>query len=99
MDVEKTMQFILEQQAGQAAAIARHDSWLAEHEAALNKGERQISGMRKLIYAGLKIVGDIGQKQEQLASEMLELRALHREGEEKFQHLVNLLTKRNSNGH
>ncbi|MDQ6663189.1 MAG: hypothetical protein M3Z23_02215 [Acidobacteriota bacterium] len=99
MDVEKTIEFILAQQAKTEANLAA----VSANQA---KSEKQILAIRKLIWAGMKMIVDIGQKQELLHEEMKELhvevkelKESQRDTDVKFKQLMDVLLKQNKNGH
>ena len=106
MDVERTMQFILEQQAKTEALLAT----IGANQA---RGDKQILAMRKVIWAGIKLVSDIGQRQaatdermkqtdeliKQNAEQIKQMAEERRETDAKFKQLMDLLLKQNKNGH
>ncbi|MGH9657152.1 MAG: hypothetical protein ACRD96_01340 [Bryobacteraceae bacterium] len=65
MDVERTIEFILDQQAKSAA-------WQAKSEACQARTDRRIEAITKLIHAGMKMIA----KNQQ---EIKEVRELHNE--------------------
>ena len=94
MDVQKTMEFILRQQAkaeGEMAAMRQHQ---AESEA---KAERQMTAIRKLIATGMRM---IVKNDEQIAKnerQIKELAAAQKITEIKLQGLIVAL-RRGGNG-
>ncbi len=63
MDVERTMEFILEN--------------LASVTAKQERAERQIEAIRKLVLTGMKMVVDTGKQQKQLGRDFAASRAAH----------------------
>jgi hypothetical protein len=108
MDVEKTIEFILQQQARTEAWEARAEARWAKADAraaaAEVKAERQMAAIRKLIQVGMRL---IAQNQEQIKEltaaqketnkEIKELKAVQRVTELKLQAFIESL-RRGSNG-
>jgi hypothetical protein len=46
MDIERTMQFIVEQQARHEAAVQKFDEQMAKHDDRIAKNEQMNSGLR-----------------------------------------------------
>ncbi len=106
MDVERTMQFILEQQA-------KADAILTGLAASQARADKQILAMRKVIWAGIKLVSDIGQRQaatdermkqtdeqiKQNAEQIKQMAEERRETDIKFKQLMDVLLNKNKNGH
>jgi hypothetical protein len=90
MDVERTMEFILEN--------------LASVTAKQERAEKQIEAIRKLVVSGMKMVVDIGKQQKQLTEhhkrsekEIAELRAAQKETDRQLRTWI--ASNRGSNGH
>jgi hypothetical protein len=56
MDVERTMELILQMQAKLEANSARHEANFARHEVRLTRIDRRIDGITKLIRTGMKAI-------------------------------------------
>jgi hypothetical protein len=101
MDIQKTMEFILRQQAkaeGEMAAMRQHQ---AESEA---KAERQMAAIRKLIQTGMRMIVENEQQIKEVAvaqkltqKELRELAASQKVTESKLQGLIDAL-RRSGNG-
>ena len=85
MNVEKAIEHILQIQA---AAEGRVD-----------KAERQIDAIRKLLRTGMKLVVDIGQAQKAGDKKMLELAKAQAITEQKLASFIDALKKSRTNGH
>ncbi len=113
MDIERTMEFILAQQAktdASLAEIAASQAEISVSQAKMEKqqarAEKQLLAMRKVVWAGIRLVGDIGQRQTALDEKMKEtaeqmklLAESQRETDAKFKQLMEVLLKQNKNGH
>ena len=68
MDVERTMEWILEQQARTEtrfeAWAARQATWEAKAEARFAKHEKEIAAIRVLVKAGMKMIVNIQEEQK-----------------------------------
>jgi hypothetical protein len=97
MDVEKTMQFILDVQARLEASAAAHDDRLAKIETSIQKHDEQIATVTGL-------VGRVAQAQihmaERMAAGFQELRELHADTGYKLNALIETVDKLvRRNGH
>jgi hypothetical protein len=84
MDVQKTMEFILEQQAQIVARQAEHDARMGELMQAGLKAEKRIEGLAKIARFGMKVV----LKQ---AENMKELRDAQKQTDEKLNALIQVV--------
>jgi hypothetical protein len=94
MDVQKTMEFILRQQAkaeGEMAAMRQHQ---AESEA---KAERQMTAIRKLIATGMRMIVKNDEQIAKNEQQIKELAASQKITEIKLQGLIVAL-RRGGNG-
>lgn len=104
MNVEKTMEFILQQQAKAEVRMtamreqqARADRQLATLAQRQAKFDRQIAAIQKLITAGMKMIVKQGDSIRQLAEAQRELASAQKVTETKLQGLIDVL-KRTGNG-
>ena len=105
MDVEKTMEFILDQQAKNEVLWQRNEeSWRRNEErwkrneeswkradARMDKFERSLVGIRKLLLMGAKTM-------VRSQKDIRELAAAQKRTDQKFERLVELLSRRSPNG-
>ena len=89
MDVERTMEFILEMQAKAEARMAKHDERMA-------KFDKRLEATRKLVEAGMKFV--VKQHRES-ARQMAALREQTRKTSRDLDRLLDSWNKGPSNGH
>jgi hypothetical protein len=101
MDVEKTIEFILQQQARTEAWAARAEARWAKADAraaaAEVKAERQMAAIRKLIQVGMRLIAQNQEQIKGLAAAEKETKAAQRVTETKLQGLIDAL-RRGSNG-
>jgi len=91
MDVEKTMGFILQQQARAETQIAA----IGERQA---KADKQIAAILKLIQTGMRMIVKQGESIKQLTEAHKELAQAQKVTEVKLQGLIAVL-RRSGNGH
>ena len=112
MDVEKTMQFILDQQAKAEVRWQRADE-------RMDKFERSLEGIRKLVQTGMKMLVRAAEEKQETRATMREipanmrviqantlemqtsiqgLTATQQRTERKFERLVELLNRKSTNG-
>lgn len=77
MDVERTMQFILDAQARHATALQEHDAILKQHAETLRRNEAQIATVTDLI-------GRLAQAELRLVEDMRSLRQAQAEAAERM---------------
>lgn len=120
MDVEKTIEFILDQQAKTETLWQRNEErWMRSEERWKRAEERMerlegrqerfdksLEGVRKLIVMGMKTLTGVTASQKTSAAEIREIRenirdltAAQKRTDQKFERLVELLSRRNPNGH
>jgi hypothetical protein len=102
MDVEKTMEFILDQQAKTEALWQRNEErWQRNEERwkradeRMDKFERSLVGIRKLLLTGTKTLVS---SQKAIRADIRELAAAQKRTDQKFERLVELLSRRSPNG-
>jgi len=102
MDVEKTMEFILDQQAKTEALWQRNEErWQRNEERwkradeRMDKFERSLVGIRKLLLTGAKTLVS---SQKAIRADIRELAAAQKRTDQKFERLVELLSRRSPNG-
>jgi len=102
MDVEKTMEFILQQQAKTDAQIAIVAERQAKAEDRQAKADKQIAAILKLIQTGMRMIVKQGESIKQLRVELSqshkELADAQKVTEVKLQGLIDAL-RRGGNGH
>ena len=112
MDVEKTMQFILDQQAKAEVRWQRADE-------RMDRFERSLDGLRKLVHTGMKMLVRAAEEQRETRVTLREMQAIMRgmqasirdtqvgiqeltaaqqRADRKFDRLVELLSRRSPNG-
>jgi predicted nucleic acid-binding Zn-ribbon protein len=92
MDVERTMEFILQMQAKLEANFARHEANFARHEVRLSRIDRRIDGITKLIRTGMKAIMKTNQTLDQLGkrtdAKFAELAEVQKRTDSKFAELA-----------
>jgi chromosome segregation ATPase len=70
MDLERTMQFILEMQAKLEASVAKHDEQIARNSEQIAKHDEQISTLAASVTTLTDLVGRIAQAEIRLVERM-----------------------------
>ena len=113
MDVEKTIEFILDQQAKTETLWQRNEErWkraeerMKRLEGRQERFEKSLEGVRKLIVMGMKTLTGVTGAQKVSIVELREIRenirdltAAQKRTDQKFERLVELLSRRNPKGH
>jgi predicted ArsR family transcriptional regulator len=113
MDVEKTIEFILDQQAKTETLWQRNEErWkraeerMERLEGRQERFEKSLEGVRKLIVMGMKTLTGVTVSQKASTAEIRAIRenirdltAAQKRTDQKFERLVELLSRRNPNGH
>jgi hypothetical protein len=107
MDVEKTIEFILQQQARfEAKAEARAERYEAKQAQAEAKAERQMAAIRKLIQTGMRMIVKNEELVKATQAELRELAAGHKElaaaqkvTETKLQGLIDAMRRGRNGSH
>jgi|ERR1700722_16767037 hypothetical protein len=96
MDVERTIEFILQQQAKAEARQAQAEARQAQAEA---KAERQMAAIRKLIQTGMRMIVKNEELVKATQAELRELTAAQRVTETKLQGLIEALRRGRNGSH
>ena len=96
MDVERTIEFILQQQAKAEARQAQAEARQAQAEA---KAERQMAAIRKLIQTGMRMIVKNEELVKATQAELRELTAAQRVTETKLQGLIDALRRGRNGSH
>jgi len=99
MDVERTMEFILEMQAKSEERIAKSEARMARSEERMDKFDKRLEATRKLVEAGMKIVLKTDKTVRALAVQVNALTEAQRKSDRKFDRLMDSWAKQRSNGH
>ncbi|HVP47857.1 MAG TPA: hypothetical protein VMT32_14785 [Bryobacteraceae bacterium] len=94
MDVEKTMQFILDQQAKTEVLWQRNEERWKRAEARMDRFDRRLDSLRRLLAAGMKLLNKAAQERRAMEAGIRELVAAQKRTDQKFDRLVDLLTRR-----
>jgi hypothetical protein len=101
MDVERTMQFILDNLASvtarQEAMAARQQAAEARTAAMERRLDRRMEGIVKLIKTGMRMMVQIQESHKELAAEMKELAAAQKRTDQRFDRWLDSLKR--VNGH
>ena len=106
MDVERTMEFILEQQAATAVSLARltarHDAFAARvdkrRDAFAARVDKRLDAIAKLMQIGMKALARTDQHLKEIAVAHKELAAAQKRTEASLKSLIDSL-RRGGNGH
>src|SRR5580765_7295602 len=119
MDVERTMQFILDQQAKAEVRWQKSEERWRKSEERWQRAEERMGGLekrqakfdkslvaiRKLVLTGMKMVNQVTASQKLAQAELREIRddirgltAAQKRTDEKFERLVELMSRRSPNG-
>ena len=96
MDVARTIEFILQQQAKSEARHAQAEAKQAQAEA---KAERQMAAIRKLIQTGMRMIVKNEELVKATQAELRELTAAQRVTETKLQGLIEALRRGRNGSH
>jgi hypothetical protein len=103
MDVERTIEYILQMQAKSEEHMARHEAWMAKAEARavkaderMDKFDKRLEATRKLVEAGMKL---IAKRHVEVQTELRLLAAQQRKTERTLDRFLASMTNRPSNGH
>ena len=99
MDVERTMEFILQMQAKAEVRMAKAEARMEKAEARMDKFDRRLEAMRKLVETGMRWLVKIEKSHHELAEQGKALQEAQRRSDRKFERLMEILTKQRSNGH
>lgn len=120
MDVEKTIEFILNQQAKTEALYQRNEERWQRNEERWQRAEermervekrqekfdKSLEGVRKLVLVGMKMLNQVAASQKAAQIELSEIRGdirglttAQKRTDQKFERLVELLSRRSPNGH
>ena len=98
MDIQKTMEFIVEQQAAMTARQVEHEARMAGHDKRMVKIDRRIDATTKLIQTGMRILVQTDEKLKALAESQLRAEARTGEIDARLDRLIKALS-RGTNGH
>jgi hypothetical protein len=96
MDVERTIEFILQQQAKAEVRQAQAEAKQAQAEA---RAERQMAAIRKLIQTGMRMIVKNEELIKATQAELRELSAAQRVTETKLQGLIDSLRRSRNGSH
>jgi hypothetical protein len=106
MDVEKTMEFILDQQAKTEALWQRNEERWQRNEERWKRAEvrrdrfdKSLDGLRKLVVTGMKMLNRATAERRAVEADIRDLVAAQKRTDQKFERLVELLSRRSPNGH
>lgn len=97
MDVERTIEFILKQQARSESQMAAFDRRMAAMQKQMAGMQRQMTGIQKLVRAGMRILAKQGENINKLSAEMKELAKAQRVTDTKLQSFIDSM-RRGGNG-
>jgi len=98
MDIQKTMEFILEQQAAMTARQAERGERMAEHDKHMLKIDKRIDATTKLIQTGMRMLVKTDERLKALADAQLRAEQRSAEIDARLDRLIQALS-RGSNGH
>ena len=104
-DVERTIQFILDQQAKSEARWQRAEERMNKAEGRMDKFDRRLNAIAKLVQTGMKMLNRAAEEQREIRANMKQtqasiqdLAAAQKRTDQKFERLVELLSRRSPNG-
>ncbi len=105
MDVERTMQFILDQQAKAEVRWQKSEERMGRLEKRQEKFDKSLVKVRQLIVVGMKMLNQVTASQKAAHVELREIRedirgltAAQKRTDAKFERLVELMSRRSPNG-
>jgi septal ring factor EnvC (AmiA/AmiB activator) len=113
MDVERTMEFILEMQAKAEERMAKHDAEMAKADARMAKADarmakadarmakndRQIEALGKIVKVGMRKLGNHEKEIKDVWRSIKALSEEHRKTERSLDRFIASMSSRRSNGH
>ena len=100
MDVERTIEFILQQQAkAESKAEARAERYEAKAAIAEAKAERQMAAIRKLIQTGMRMIVKNEELVKATQAELRELAAAQKVTVTKLQGLIDAIRRGRNGSH
>src|SRR5580704_17543563 len=73
MDVERTMEFILQMQAKSEARMAKYDERMAKADERMDKSDKRLEATRKLVETGMRMLVRIEKSQNELTVKLTAL--------------------------
>jgi chromosome segregation ATPase len=103
MDIERTMQFIVDQQAQFWASVQKHDEQIAAMRAAAAKHDEQIGKNSEQIATLTNLVGRLAQAEIRIAEQMqgqeARLTSLETQAKQLFERMDRFIQGFDGNGH
>lgn len=75
MDIERTMQWMLEMQARHQEWLHQHEAWLRQHDASMQRHEGWMRQQGERVATVTDLIGRSAQSELRLVEEMRELRS------------------------
>jgi hypothetical protein len=98
MNVEKTIEFILDQQAKTEALWQRNEERWKRAEVRMDRFDKSLDGLRKLVVTGMKMLNRATAERRAMEVDIRDLVAAQKRTDQKFERLVELLSRRSLNG-
>lgn len=98
MDVERTIEFILQMQAKSEERMAKFDERMAKAEARMDKFDKRMEAMRKLVETGMRMLVKIEKTQQTIGEQVIALTEAQRNTDRKLDRLIDFWSKQRSNG-
>jgi hypothetical protein len=98
MEVEKTIAFILDQQAKTEALWQRNEERWKRAEVRVDRFDKSLDGLRKLVATGMKMLNRATVERRAMEADIRDLVAAQKRTDQKFERLVELLSRRSPNG-
>ena len=105
MDVAKTIEFILDQQAKTEALRQQNEErWQRNEErwkraeVRMDRFDKSLDGLRKLVVTGMKMLNRSTAERRAMEADIRDLVAAQKRTDHKFERLVELLSRRSPNG-
>lgn len=96
MDVERTIEFILQMQAKAEVRMAKFDDRMAKADERMDRFDKRLEATHKLVKAGMKL---LVKHEKAFDRRMNELAEAQKKTDQKLDRLIDFGAKRRSNGH
>ena len=99
MDVEKTIEFILDQQAKAEIRWQKAEERMERMEKRQARFEAGLDGLRKLVVMGMKMLNKATEERRELQTSIGKLVVAQKQTDQKFERLIEQMSRRSPNGH
>ena len=99
MDVERTIEYILDMQAKAEVRMAKHDERMAKADERMDKFDKRLDAMRKLVETGMRMLVKNEKSLGELTVKLTALTEAQHKSDRKFERFMDSWAKQRTNGH